>query len=1330
VKIDRSGILIIVTALTLLFVMSTDVQSADDNSVTSRSVQYAFTSLDQNQADNTGMPEQPLGAFSPTDEKGYWGVKIGETWWENQRNGSMRRMIATGFDYSAGWVHFTWMYLPTSVPYDDRTYRYNSYDAAAGTFLGATNVHAPHDQYGGFTVIDITNDHRAIVGGHLDIAPPGPYQSHFFWDYGPGFGFFSKDCRVPDGSGSACEYVYNPNEDGFIWPAMCWKEGSDTILHVFALENNHTNDYPAPGSNTPKSLAYFRTECPEEVAGCTWDDPLFYCVDTVYTFAHDCDCNEYGKVAIAWIANVQDPSDPCGGGDTCSSTGFVADPECDNDVYYQISNDGGLSWLPRVNITKNIYDADGYRPYTDLSVLIGSDNNTHVVWNARNWHYNDPQRCDKRGGRIFHYSENLPLIRTVHRFEWEQTHCDGGAWNLNACKMTLSECDGKLYCLFVQFNDIPNGIYDDCASGYFTGGANGDLYVSISNDLGLTWDYARNLTNTYTPACDTPDCESEIYPSMVKFGTDYTGTWPSDPQFIVDPSSSYTGDWFLDVQYINDNSPGCIVQTEGYWSIADVKWFRLACVEPVPNPIFVPIPNRFTIADLPRSIQLDTPLIVENIGNAALTYTISVEEDTGPSGWLGYAGFSGSVSAGASNADTGTVIINQGGIVQTSTNLLGRLIFTSNAPSSPDTVEVDVTVVCYADGDVDGNGMALTVGDLTYLVDYLMACGPAPDSLFKSDLNGDCVIDTADAGLIQCYFVYGMACFPQYPVPTCCDPTPEPIPDTVWIFGLEHVSGGTACYETTGGVLNVSRIAEEPCDTLVDANGDTIIVIHHPPKAPSGGGPFSSSMSNLEDAGIAWSGDYEEDTTLEATASLQLEVYGVVNGDSDQFIASAVQTKQADDSWALGVKAPVTSYTVTVSLGRDTVWSQSGIPASNEWFQTGRIYVAAKSRSDGPYSSSVSNLEDAGIIAIGWESQDTIIWNWPSEGVSDLEITKLTVDGHIEDQINVSDLSYIVQYAMDIPSYTITSESQTIDYGGIAVTNLGNAILTPAGTTLIVSNITSTGNDGIDAEADADDGEWSIMVANPNLSDTWPVGASLGVEYFFAADTGDAFSMESFFDFAGSNTWNLGVSSNYPLYTVEAYNNETSVFSAEGVAAADLGYVVETAKGVHPVGFRGGTTGKPAKKTSSCVWHDPDGVQWTWAAQGVSGLTIDYLCVTSDTTVAGNNPIGPYEVAICGSNGGAKSEPISFTILDIEVTTSCCQNRGNADGIIGVGGPVDVADLTYLVKYLFKSGPVPPCIEEGNVDGITGVGGPIDVADLTYLVKYLFKSGPAPAPCP
>ena len=56
------------------------------------------------------------------------------------------------------------------------------------------------------------------------------------------------------------------------------------------------------------------------------------------------------------------------------------------------------------------------------------------------------------------------------------------------------------------------------------------------------------------------------------------------------------------------------------------------------------------------------------------------------------------------------------------------------------------------------------------------------------------------------------------------------------------------------------------------------------------------------------------------------------------------------------------------------------------------------------------------------------------------------------------------------------------------------------------------------------------------------------------------------------------------------------------------------------------------------------------------------------------------------------------------------------------GGNANVADLTYLVEYLFFEGPPPPVLEAANVDGEGGV----NVADLSYLVDYLFFEGPEP----
>ena len=60
--------------------------------------------------------------------------------------------------------------------------------------------------------------------------------------------------------------------------------------------------------------------------------------------------------------------------------------------------------------------------------------------------------------------------------------------------------------------------------------------------------------------------------------------------------------------------------------------------------------------------------------------------------------------------------------------------------------------------------------------------------------------------------------------------------------------------------------------------------------------------------------------------------------------------------------------------------------------------------------------------------------------------------------------------------------------------------------------------------------------------------------------------------------------------------------------------------------------------------------------------------------------------------------------------------------IDGSGGDPNVADLTYFVDYLFRSGPPPPVPEMADINNQSG----INVADLTYLVDYLFNQGAAP----
>ena len=75
--------------------------------------------------------------------------------------------------------------------------------------------------------------------------------------------------------------------------------------------------------------------------------------------------------------------------------------------------------------------------------------------------------------------------------------------------------------------------------------------------------------------------------------------------------------------------------------------------------------------------------------------------------------------------------------------------------------------------------------------------------------------------------------------------------------------------------------------------------------------------------------------------------------------------------------------------------------------------------------------------------------------------------------------------------------------------------------------------------------------------------------------------------------------------------------------------------------------------------------------------------------------------------------------------SGCCRYRGdiNHSGSL----PIDIADLVYLVDYMFSGGPEPACQAEGDVNGDGALL--IDIADLVYLVDYMFTSGPMPPPC-
>ena len=84
-------------------------------------------------------------------------------------------------------------------------------------------------------------------------------------------------------------------------------------------------------------------------------------------------------------------------------------------------------------------------------------------------------------------------------------------------------------------------------------------------------------------------------------------------------------------------------------------------------------------------------------------------------------------------------------------------------------------------------------------------------------------------------------------------------------------------------------------------------------------------------------------------------------------------------------------------------------------------------------------------------------------------------------------------------------------------------------------------------------------------------------------------------------------------------------------------------------------------------------------------------------------------------------EVLNNVILPGEIC--CTGNRGdfNMDG-----SDADVLDLTYLVDFIFRGGPVPFCPSEADVNFDDSSS---NILDLIFLVDFIYRGGPPPGGC-
>jgi hypothetical protein len=141
-------------------------------------------------------------------------------------------------------------------------------------------------------------------------------------------------------------------------------------------------------------------------------------------------------------------------------------------------------------------------------------------------------------------------------------------------------------------------------------------------------------------------------------------------------------------------------------------------------------------------------LTIENIGNTALNYIITVEEDNGPPGWLRVTPSFRMLPSGLFNVGTDVVHLNDSGIIAEPGFYTGRLHYDGNDVNNlPADIEIELVVIeasCVLPGDInyDGNINGM---DAVYLVAFLWGGGLRPPCLAHADVNCDSTVNGMDA---------------------------------------------------------------------------------------------------------------------------------------------------------------------------------------------------------------------------------------------------------------------------------------------------------------------------------------------------------------------------------------------------------------------------------------------------------------------------------------------------------------------------------------------------------------------------------------------------------
>ncbi|HEY3294829.1 MAG TPA: T9SS type A sorting domain-containing protein [bacterium] len=434
----------------------------------------AVTGMEPGAAQSVSLPRGRAHALDDTIVGSRY--LVGTTWNDLQQNGSAGKQIAVDRD---GWVHVVWTNGLNSANSPRHVY-YNVWDPSTQEFISPTGYQANTGSRGGFVNVAVNDNGFGFPVFHQINNSQSIARSAAAIDFQSRLGALAA-WEIPPMTGDTLIWPHADIDRNGVLHTVSTQQGGQSRhfyargVPYFSVEGYGDSVNWPGGFQSPGELGTFPTA---DVAAAPHSD----------------------RIAMAWIYGN-------------SSTLWVGD-----NIYYKISEDGGLNWGPTVNMTNFAVvdtncialggdaatcDKDTLRPWIDLSMVFDDHDMLHIAFSTEGYYYWFPGDSTFAPGgwtftgrfsQIWHWSEATDWFSLVADRWYGPEDPTAHTVSLNNLmvqrpSLAIDTTTGYLYCSYQAFdtaqwnNFTPNILMSDA-------------YMTVSTDGGRRWAEGTDVTLT------------------------------------------------------------------------------------------------------------------------------------------------------------------------------------------------------------------------------------------------------------------------------------------------------------------------------------------------------------------------------------------------------------------------------------------------------------------------------------------------------------------------------------------------------------------------------------------------------------------------------------------------------------------------------------------------------------------------------------------------------------------------------------------------------------------------------------------------------------------